>query len=133
MLESARRFFHAPGIRIPRPRIDAACPARGTLLHTAVTAPRGDELLPLSLLAERHPDLYARHIAKYAGREHRLRERVIPLDCHWADVVFFSPVDSAVLFDAVGSAGRGDCAEARCGPWTPPGSTRAGAAYGSCG
>ena len=70
-------------------------------MHTAVTAPRGDELLPLSLLAERHPDLYARHIAKYAGREHRLRERVIPLDCHWADAVFFSPVDSAVP-DVVG-------------------------------
>ncbi len=80
--------------------------ARGTLFHTAITDPRGDELLPLTALARRYPDLYARHIAKYAGREHRLRERVIPLDCDWADVVFFSPVDSAVLFDAVRSAGR---------------------------
>ena len=23
---------------------------------------------------------------------------MIPLDCHWANVVFFSPVDSALLF-----------------------------------
>ncbi|MEW2519970.1 hypothetical protein [Actinacidiphila alni] len=89
--------------------------ARGTLFHTAVTAPRGDALLPLKLLGERYPDLYARHVAKYAGREFRLRERVIPLDCDWTDVVFFSPVDSTVLFDAVRGAGR----RVRGGPmWT---------------
>lgn len=80
--------------------------ARGTLFHTAVTDPRGAELLPLAVLAERYPELHARHVAKYAGREHRLRERVIPLDCAWTDVVFFSPVDSAVLFEAVRTAGR---------------------------
>ncbi|MEU6173166.1 hypothetical protein ABZ832_14725 [Streptantibioticus parmotrematis] len=87
--------------------------ARGTLFHTRVGEfhtrvgePRGDELLPLAMLAERHPDLYARHAAKYARRQHRLRERVIPLDCTWADVVFFSPIDSTVLFDAARSAGR---------------------------
>jgi hypothetical protein len=79
---------------------------RGTLFHTAITNPRGDDLLPLAALRDRYPDLYARHLARYAGREHRLRERVIPLDCEWADVVFFSPVDSAVLFDAMRSAGR---------------------------
>lgn len=90
----------------PVPASAAGRRARGTLFHTAVAAPRGDELLPLTLLAERYPDLHARHVAKYAGREHRLRERVIPLDCAWADVVFFSPVDSSVLFDAVRSAGR---------------------------
>ncbi|GAB2701637.1 hypothetical protein [Kitasatospora kifunensis] len=80
--------------------------ARGTLFHTAIADPRGDELLPLAALQERYPDLYARHRAKYAGREHRLRERVIPLDCTWTDVVFFSPVGSSMLFDAMRSAGR---------------------------
>jgi len=80
--------------------------AHGTLFHTAVTDPRGDELLPLAMLRERHLDLYTRHLAKYTGREHRLRERVIPLGCSWADVVFLSPLDSTVLFDAARSAGR---------------------------
>jgi hypothetical protein len=80
--------------------------AQGTLFHTAIKDPRGDELLPLAGLREQHPDLYARHLAKYAGREGRLRERVIPLDCAWTDVVFLSPVDSSLLFDAMRSSGR---------------------------
>ncbi len=84
----------------PRPRV------RGTLFHTAVTAPRGEELLPLSALREQHPDLYIRHRAKYTGREERLLERVIPLDCAWEDVVFLSPIDSSVLFEAMRSSGR---------------------------
>ncbi len=84
----------------PRPVV------RGTLFHTAVTAPRGDELLPLSALREQHPDLYLRHRAKYTGREERLLERVIPLDCAWEDVVFLSPIDSSVLFGAMRSSGR---------------------------
>ncbi len=74
--------------------------ARGPLFHTAVADPRGDQLLPLAMLRERYPDLHARHIAKYVGREHRLRERVIPLGCEWADVVFLSPLNPIVLFDA---------------------------------
>jgi len=79
---------------------------RGTLFHTAVTAPRGDALLPLSALREQYPDLYLRHRAKYTGREERLLERVVPLDCAWEDVVFLSPIDSSVLFEAMRSAGR---------------------------
>ena len=89
----------APSVT-PRPRV------RGTLFHTAVTAPRGEELLPLSALREQHPDLYLRHRAKYTGREKRLLERVIPLDCAWEDVVFLSPIDSSVLFEAMRSSGR---------------------------
>ncbi|MFI7273536.1 hypothetical protein [Streptomyces sp. NPDC049879] len=80
--------------------------AHGFLFHMRVTEPRGDQLLPLAMLRERYPDLYERHVAKYADREHRLRERVIPLDCEWSDVVFLSPFDSTVLFDAARSAGR---------------------------
>lgn len=79
--------------------------ARGPLFHAMITDPRGDQLLPLAMLRERYPDLHARHVAKYAGREHRLRERVIPLECTWADVVFLSPLNPTVLFDAVRSAG----------------------------
>ncbi|WP_037604497.1 hypothetical protein [Streptacidiphilus rugosus] len=89
----------APG-RPPAPR------ARGTLFHTAVEHPRGAELLPLSALKDRHPDLYARQLLKYRGREHRLDEHVPPLDCAWRDVVFLSPVDSALLFEAMRASGR---------------------------
>ncbi|MER5636036.1 hypothetical protein ABT095_03675 [Kitasatospora sp. NPDC002227] len=81
-------------------------PARGTLYHTAVTDPRGEELLPLADLRDRHPDLYTRHLAKYRGREHRLHEQVLPLNCSWTEVVFLSPVDPAVLFAAMRAAGR---------------------------
>ncbi|MEO3754737.1 hypothetical protein [Streptomyces sp. B6B3] len=80
--------------------------AQGALFHTQTTEPRGDQLLPLGMLRERHPDLHARHVAKYAGREHRLRERVLPLDCAWSDVVFFTPLDPTVLFAAARAAGR---------------------------
>ncbi|MFE9423611.1 hypothetical protein ACFYNO_11695 [Kitasatospora sp. NPDC006697] len=79
---------------------------RGTLFHTAVHDPRGDALHPLSGLRERWPDLHERHGRKYRGREHRLLERVFPLDCAWSEVVFLSPVDSTVLFDALRESGR---------------------------
>ncbi|AUG76229.1 hypothetical protein CFP65_1330 [Kitasatospora sp. MMS16-BH015] len=79
---------------------------RGTLFHTAVAAPRGDQLLPLAGLRELHPDLYERHLVKYRGREHRLAERVLPLDCTWSEVVFLSPLDAAPLFAALREAGR---------------------------
>lgn len=80
--------------------------AQGTLFHTAIKDPQGDAMMPLSLLKVHHPDLYVRHYAKYVGREARLAERVLPLNCVWADVVFLSPLDSAVLFDAMRGAGR---------------------------
>lgn len=70
-----------------------------------ITDPRGDQLLPLAMLRERYPDLHTRHFAKYAGRKHRLRERVIPLECTWTDVVFLSPLNPTVLFDAIRSTG----------------------------
>ncbi|MFC1436472.1 hypothetical protein ACEZDB_38145 [Streptacidiphilus sp. N1-3] len=90
------------------PDPDSCAPrrAQGSLFHTAVKDPRGEALLPLSALEQRYPDLYVRHLARYRGREHRLRERVLPLDCAWADVVFFSPIDSTLLFEAMRIAGR---------------------------
>ncbi|WP_326645110.1 hypothetical protein OIE67_27170 [Nonomuraea fuscirosea] len=80
--------------------------ARGILFHAMIADPRGDHLLPLAMLRERYPDLHARHIAKYVGREHLLDERVGPLACTWAEVVFLSPVNPTVLFDAIRSGGR---------------------------
>ncbi|HEY6738284.1 MAG TPA: hypothetical protein VI076_05490 [Actinopolymorphaceae bacterium] len=57
-------------------------------------------------LRRRYPDLYARHAAKYEGREHVLSQPVPPLECTWGDVTFFSPVDSRVLFEAIRESGR---------------------------
>ncbi|MGW4791436.1 hypothetical protein ACWEPC_03330 [Nonomuraea sp. NPDC004297] len=79
--------------------------AHGRLFHAMITDPHGDQLLPLAMLRDRYPDLHTRHVAKYTGREHRLGERVIPLECTWADVVFLAPLNPTVLFDAVRSAG----------------------------
>ena len=77
-----------------------------TLYHRAVRDVRGDHLLPLSTLRERHPDVYAREAAKYVGRESLIQERIDRLDCRWPDVLFFSPVHPAPLLDAARQSGR---------------------------
>jgi hypothetical protein len=62
--------------------------------------------------SQRYPDVYEREIAKYrelakySGRSHVMRHPVPPLDCTWTDVVFFSPVHLALIFDAIRSSGR---------------------------
>lgn len=57
-------------------------------------------------MRDRYPDLHRRQMAKYGGRETVLDQPVPPLDCTWGDVVFFSPVDSAPIFDALRESGR---------------------------
>ncbi|WP_345466183.1 hypothetical protein [Deinococcus carri] len=77
-----------------------------TLYHRAVRDVRGDHLLPLNTLRGPHPDVYAREVAKYAGREALRDERVLPLACGWGDVLFFSPVHPGALLDTVRATGR---------------------------
>lgn len=77
-----------------------------TLYHRAVRDVRGDRLLPLNALRDAHPDVYTREAAKYAGREALATERVLPLECGWGDVLFFSPVHPGPLLDAVRESGR---------------------------
>ncbi|MVN85533.1 hypothetical protein GO986_02000 [Deinococcus sp. HMF7620] len=77
-----------------------------TLYHRAVRDVRGDRLWPLNRLRDLHPEVYAREVAKYAGREALLTERVERLNCLWNDVLFFSPVHPGPLLDAVRSMGR---------------------------
>lgn len=79
---------------------------QGVLYHARVSNPSGDELLPLNTMRERCPELHRQHYAKYIGREEALAQAVPPLDCTWGDVVFFSPIDSSALFDAVRESGR---------------------------
>ncbi|HEY9289984.1 MAG TPA: hypothetical protein VIP98_01775 [Microlunatus sp.] len=87
---------------------------RGTLYHSPVSRPHGDQLLPLKAMRQPYPDLYRFHAAKYEGRESVLDRPVPPLDCTWGDVVFFSPVDSTLIFDALRASGRSVPGRAFC-------------------
>lgn len=83
-----------------------AASVRGVLYHSPVTRPYGDQLLPLNMMQDHYPELYAAEHAKYDGREWVLDIPVPPLDCTWGDVVFFSPVDSTLIFEALRAAGH---------------------------
>jgi hypothetical protein len=87
-----------------------------TLLYkAAVRDLRGDHLLPLNSVRDQYPDLYERECAKYASRPHVMENPVHPLGCRWSDVVFFSPVNPILIFEALKESGR-----IRSGPsyWT---------------
>lgn len=62
---------------------------------------RGDELLPLNLLATRFPDVYDRELGKWAGRESVLRFAVPLLGGDsWGDTVNLAALDPALLVEA---------------------------------
>ncbi len=61
---------------------------------------RGDELLPLNLLATRFPDVHDRELRKWAGRESVLRFAVPHLDVTWGDTVNLAALDPALLVEA---------------------------------
>jgi hypothetical protein len=67
---------------------------------------RGTVLYPLNQLKAIYPEIAAQRMAKYAGREHVLQQRVPPLDCVWNDVLMFSPVHPAALQAAMEEAGH---------------------------
>lgn len=76
------------------------------LLYKAAGDIRGDDILPLNQLRVHYPDLYEREISKYSARPGTIHNLVYPLDCHWADVVFLSPVHPAPIFEALQASGR---------------------------
>lgn len=60
---------------------------------------KANELIPLSKMLEVDPELRAKYLEKYKGREEIL-ERIIPLlDCLWSDVVQFLPLHPRKLFE----------------------------------
>lgn len=61
----------------------------------------GSTLRPLNLLREGAPDLHARYLQKYEGRESALRQRIPGLDCLWNDVIHFSPVHPFKIVEAL--------------------------------
>jgi len=56
-----------------------------------------------------YPETYAKQVSKYQGREHVTRQR-IPLfdDCLWNDVLFFTAVNPAQIYEERRKAGWPD-------------------------
>ena len=77
------------------------------LYHLLPDDLRGDVLHPLNRLEDLHPDVHARHVRKYRGREVLQERRVPELDCLWNDVLHLSPVHPALIRDAKLSLGLG--------------------------
>ena len=61
---------------------------------------RGEELLPLNLLATRFPDIHDREMRKWAGREPVIRVVVPHLGVTWGDTVNLAALDPALLVEA---------------------------------
>jgi hypothetical protein len=61
---------------------------------------RGDELLPLNLLATRFPDVHDRELRKWAGREAVIGFAVPHLGVTWGDTVNLAALDPARLVEA---------------------------------
>jgi hypothetical protein len=70
------------------------------LYHMCADDFRGDELLPLNLLATRFPDIHDREMRKWAGRESVIRFAVPHLDVTWGDTVNLAALDPARLVEA---------------------------------
>ena len=61
---------------------------------------RGDELLPLALLATRFPDVHHREMRKWTGRESVIRFPVPHLGVTWGETVNLAALDPARLVEA---------------------------------
>jgi hypothetical protein len=61
---------------------------------------RGEELLPLKMLAMRYPAVYDREIGKWAGRESVLDYVVPHLDVSWGETVNLAALDPVLLVQA---------------------------------
>jgi hypothetical protein len=65
----------------------------------------GNVLHPLNVLRQLEPEIAAREIKKYEGREQLLEARVPPLDCLWNDVIHCSPVHPKLILGAMREIG----------------------------
>ena len=60
---------------------------------------KGSELIPLNKMLEVDPDLRAKYLEKYKGREEILERKIPLLDCLWNDVVQLLPLHPHQLFE----------------------------------
>jgi hypothetical protein len=70
------------------------------LYHMCADDFRGDELLPLNMLATRFADIHEREMRKWAGRESVIRFAVPHLSVTWGDTVNLAALDPARLVEA---------------------------------
>jgi hypothetical protein len=70
------------------------------LYHMCADDFRGDELLPLNLLALRFPEIHDREMRKWAGRESVIRFAVPHLGVTWGDTVNLAALDPIRLVEA---------------------------------
>jgi len=59
----------------------------------------GNELIPLNQMHKKYPELRAKYLEKYKGRETVLERRIPLLDCLWNDVVQFLPLHPRKVFE----------------------------------
>lgn len=60
---------------------------------------KGRELIPLNKMLEVDPDLRAKYLEKYKGREEILERKIPLLDCLWNNVVQLLPLHPRQLFE----------------------------------
>lgn len=73
--------------------------------HRVPEALSGKYLCPLNELRSLLPEVYAREVQKYEGREGVLSQRVSNLNCLWNDVLHFSPLHPRLVGEALVRAG----------------------------
>jgi hypothetical protein len=59
----------------------------------------GTLLRPLNAMQQSNPELYAKYVQKYKGREAIMQKRIPLLDCLWNDVIQFLPLDPNKIFE----------------------------------
>ena len=62
-------------------------------------------MYPLNQLKQINQILYLEHVLKYQKRKHLMNEVIIPLNCLWNDVLFFSPINLSIIKKALESYG----------------------------
>jgi hypothetical protein len=61
----------------------------------------GKILLPLSIMEEKYPKLYKEQIKIYDDRPSLLKKKIPLLDCTWQDILFFSTLNTKLIFTAL--------------------------------
>lgn len=69
------------------------------LYHGVPEDMQGTVLMPLTLMLEKDPELYAKYLQKYEGREEVVERRIPLLNCPWNDVVQLLPFHPRKLFE----------------------------------
>jgi hypothetical protein len=70
-----------------------------TIYHGVPVHMVGTVLQPLNAMQQSKPELYAKYLQKYQGREAVMQKRIPLLDCLWNDVVQFLPLDPERIFE----------------------------------